>query len=302
MSNSQLVSVVIATRDRLEMLKTALEAVRNQTYAGPIECLVVFDQMEPDHSVASEDPHRRVIVLANTERTPGLAGARNTGILAASGDYVAFCDDDDVWLPQKLKRQMDSLGEALTSVTGITIDYKGRQVERIPRQKSFTLENVVRKRLMEGHPSSVLMQREAILGPIGLVDEGLPQSYAEDFDFILRAMQAGAVSVVEEPLVTVRWGQSMFSRNWGIIVQAVDYLIDKHPIIARDRRAVSRLYARRGFANASQGNRGEALHDMARTLRNWPFEKRILATIPVLLGIVPGHKVLDFAHKYGRGI
>jgi glycosyltransferase involved in cell wall biosynthesis len=243
-----------------------------------------------------------VIVMSNTERTPGLAGARNTGILAAQGEYVAFCDDDDLWLPTKLEKQVESIGVALTSVTGILVDFADTRTERIPNAEAFTLDNLVRDRIMEAHPSTVMVRRESLLGPVGLVDEELPKSYAEDFDFIIRALQAGPVSVVEEPLVIVRWGQSMFSRDWGTIVAAIDYLIQKHEVIRSDRRAMARLYGRRGFANAALGHRGEAFGDAWRAARYWPLEKRVLVTVPVASGIVSAPKMLEIAHRRGRGI
>ena len=68
---------------------------------------------------------------------------------------------------------------------------------------------------------TILVTREAIQGPIGLVDEHIPGSYAEDYDWILRAALAGPIAVVEEPLVRVRWGQSLFSSRWQTIIEAL---------------------------------------------------------------------------------
>src|SRR3954469_20534321 len=100
------VSVVIATRERPALLQRAIRRVMEQTYAGEIELVIVFDQSEP-HPIEVEIPAgRSLTVIRNTERSPGLAGARNTGVLATSGQWVAFCDDDDEWLPEKLTRQM----------------------------------------------------------------------------------------------------------------------------------------------------------------------------------------------------
>ena len=302
MVDQPLVSVVIATRNRPEMLREAIAAVVGQTYAGPVECVIVFDQTEPDQDVVSTDPRRVVRVMGNTERKPGLAGARNTGILASEGEYVAFCDDDDIWLPAKLAKQVAGIGTALTSATGIVIDYGGHRAERIPAKDTFKLENLVRNRIMEAHPSSVMVRRSAILDRIGLVDEELPGSYAEDFDFIIRALQAGPVAIVEEALVVVRWGQSMFSRNWGTIVAAVDYLIDKHQVIRDDPKALARLYGRRGFANAASGEYREALQDAWQAIRRNPLEKRAYVTLLAASRIVPATKLLDMAHRRGRGI
>src|SRR5208282_732320 len=76
------VAAVIATRDRPELLERAIGGVLSQSYPGEIECLVVFDQSAPRQVGGAETADRRLRVLSNT-RTPGLAGARNTGITAS---------------------------------------------------------------------------------------------------------------------------------------------------------------------------------------------------------------------------
>ena len=271
------VTVIVATHNRPELLRVAIDSILGQTYRGAIECLVVYDQSEPDHTLAMVDGDRSIRLITN-DRTPGLAGARNSGVLATDRDFVAFCDDDDSWLPTKLERQMELLvrSGALTSVTGIYVQYADRVVERIPSQATFTLEHVARSRAMEGHPSTVVVRRDAFLGPIGLVDEQIPGSYGEDFDWMLRALAAGPVAVVEEPLATVLWGQSLFSRRWQTIIDAIDYGLAKHTVFHADRKALARLYGRRAFANAALGNRKEALRGAWRTARKSPAEKRVV--------------------------
>lgn len=296
------VSVVIATRNRPEMLRAALAGVSEQTYPGPIECIVVFDRVEPDLQLEHNDvPERSVSVIENT-RSGGLAGARNSGILRTTGDYVAFCDDDDVWHPTKIEKQIAAIGDAVTSVTGIVIDYGGETTERIPDSETFTLANLVQKRLMEAHPSTLMMRRDALIADVGLVDEDIPGSYGEDFDFIIRALQAGPVSVVEEALVTVHWGQSLFSRDWSTIVSAIDYMIDKHAVIRHDKRALARLYGRRAFASAAMDRRQESFRNCLRTVRLSPREKRAYVTMPVILGLVSAERLMDLAHRRGHGI
>ncbi len=105
-----------------------------------------------------------------------------------------------------------------------------------------------------------MVRRDALLGPIGLVDEEIPGSYAEDFDWILRAAEAGRIAVVERDLVNVRWGQSLFSRNWQTIIDAVDYVLAKHAEL-RDRPAGPRPIARPASVRAGgarQAPRGAA--------------------------------------------
>ncbi len=305
MTESTLPSVVavVATHNRPELLAVALDSILNQDYEGRITVTVVFDRAEPDMSLERAEGNRGVEVITNT-RSPGLAGARNSGIMHSSSDLVAFCDDDDSWLPDKIRRQVEAMQrtEALTAVCGITISYGDHDADRIPRQAEMTQENLVRNRLMAAHPSSVLVRRDALEGPIGLVDEEIPGSYGEDFDWILRAIKAGGIAVVEAPLVRVLWGQSLFSSKWPIIVEAIDYLVDKHPVFRDDPRGLARLYGRRSFALAAMGRRREALACAARTVRLNPRERRAALAAAVALRVVSAQRLMDIAHRRGHGI
>jgi len=82
----------------------------------------------------------------------------------------------------------------------------------------------------------------------------------------------------------------------------VDYLIDKHQVIRDDPKALARLYGRRGFANAASGEYREALQDAWQAIRRNPLEKRAYVTLLAASRIVPATKLLDMAHRRGRGI
>jgi glycosyltransferase involved in cell wall biosynthesis len=296
------VDVVIATRNRPELLRRAIAGVVAQTVNCDITCYVVFDQCEPDESLASDYPGRRVVVLSNSH-TPGLAGGRNTGVLAGSASMVAFCDVDDVWLPEKLEVQLSQMDaeQSDTSVTGIVVEYEDRSVVRVPTAEQLRLEHLVRHRVMAAHPSSVVVRREA-LSRIGLVDEKIPGSYGEDFDWLLRAVQAGPISVVSQPLVRVRWGGSQFSRQWQTIVDAIDYSLKKHAVFHRDPRALGRLYGRRAFALAAMGKRADARRAAVRTVKVAPREPRAYLAAAVALRLVSAERLLHLAHRRGHGI
>ncbi len=298
------VDVVVATRNRPELLRVALDAIWNQTYPGEIVVHVVFDQCDPDESVVRTSPTRTIRVM-NNERTPGLAGGRNSGILAGSAPLVAFCDDDDEWLPTKAEKQVQAFNDdpaALTAVTGIIVLYADSAVPRVPRPEDMTLAELVRDRVMEAHPSTVMVRRDALLGPIGLVDEELPGSYAEDFDWILRAAEAGPFAVVGEPLVKVLWGQSMFSQKWQTIIDAVDHLLAKHAAFHENPQALGRLYGRRAFAQAALGETRPALRQAWRTVRVNPRERRAYLAGAVALHLVSAERLMKIAHSRGHGI
>lgn len=299
------VDVVIATHNRPDELKVALAAVLGQSYAGPIVCHVVFDKSTPDFGLVSKQPMREVRVHANTERTPGLAGARNTGILAGSNPYVAFCDDDDVWSAEKVARQIRQLQatpEAPTCVSGIIVKYADREVVRNPDPGAMTLRALVRNRIMEAHPSTVMVRRTTLIEEIGIVDEDLPESYAEDYDWIIRAARVGPFAVVDAPLVTVHWGQSQFSQRWDVIHDALDYLVEKHPEFRQDNHALARIRGQQAFARAAVGRRRDSLRASRECLRLNVRERRAYVALLVSSGVVSASKVMDLAHKRGRGI
>ena len=111
-----------------------ISAILASDYSGSVRVLVVYDQstpnpaLESDASLGVAGDLRRVTVLTNT-RTPGLAGARNSGLLAAEAELVAFCDDDDTWLPDKLRAQVDALHDEPTAelvCCGIDVHYDRR--------------------------------------------------------------------------------------------------------------------------------------------------------------------------------
>jgi len=298
------VDVVVATRDRPALVREAIAGVVGQRYAGRIRCIVVFDRSTPDVALIRRDRgDGRTVDVVSNHRTPGLAGARNTGILAGGSDLVAFCDDDDVWLPGKLEAQVRALsrGGPPTCVSGIEVDYAGTRTTRVPAPADLELGVLVRRRSMAAHPSTVVVRRHELLTRIGLVDEEIPGSYGEDFDWMIRAAGNGGFHLVAAPLVRVRWGGSQFSRQWATIVAAIDYGLAKHPAFHEDRRALARLLGRKAFALAALGQ-PDALRWAARTARAWPREPRAYLAVLVALRVVSAERLLDLAHRRGRGI
>jgi glycosyltransferase involved in cell wall biosynthesis len=299
------VSVVVATRDRKELLRKTLASIAQQDYPGLVEVLVVHDQSQLDDELVVSGGNRPVRVLSNT-RTPGLAGARNTGVLASTADIVAFCDDDDTWLPTKLTAQVRKLLDdgADVGVSGIVVEYGDHETTRVPQAGDLTLDVLSRRRVTEAHPSTVIVRREAMTGEIGLVDEEIPGSYGEDYDWILRAAGHGRISVLEEATVRVLWspGHSYYMGRWAMIIEAIDYLLAKHPVLTRNRRGLAWHHGRRAFGHAAMGHRREALRWAARTVRLSPREQRAYLAVLVACGVVSANRVQRLAHQRGKGI
>lgn len=298
------VSVVVATRDRPELLRRALDAIEAQDFDHDLEVIVVFDRSEPDRSLEFDRPGRRLVVTTNA-RTPGLPGARNSGIDKAGNRWVAFCDDDDEWFPHKLRAQfaaIDRLRGAKAACTGIYIRYEGDDTARIPDADRLTFEGFLHDRMTEVHPSSWLIEREWLTTEVGLVDEEIPGGYAEDYDLMLRAARLGPIAVAPEPLVRVWWhGGSFFFERWKMIDDALAYLLAKYPEFTDDAAGWARIEGQRAVAQAAMGKRGRALRTVWGILRRRPLEKRVPVAAAVAVGVPPG-AVLAAAHRFGRGI
>ncbi len=298
------VSVVIATRDRPEMVREAIEAVRGQDYPGAVEVVVVFDQSDPDLSLHVDSVSRPVSVITNQHST-GLAGARNSGIEAARGTFVAFCDDDDVWEPTKLREQLELLmttPEAVLCTTGITVRFRGEDHPRVLERDVVTFADLLVDRHTELHPSTFVFRRDALI-EIGMVDEAVPGGFGEDYDLLLRAAMRHDVLNLRRARVLVRWGdQSFFFQRWQTMAEGLSWLLHRYPQFETTPRGAARIRGQIAFAQAAQGKRREAARTAGSALRRRWREPRAYLALAVAGGVVSPPRVMRTLHKFGRGI
>lgn len=298
------VSAVVPAHKRPVELRAAIAAIRAQDYPGKLDVLVVFDRAEPDLTL-EVDGERPVRVLSN-QRTPGLAGARNTGILASSGELVAFCDDDDVWLPEKLSKQVELLAghtDAPMATTSIVVDYENRSTVRLAGTDTVTHEALLASRMSMLHSSTFLFRRDALEGSLGLINEDIPGSQKEDWDILLRSSALHSVVHLDEPLVRVLWGQSSyFSRRWDTKIESSLWMLENHPDMAAHRKGAARLKGQLAFAYASANKRREAWKWAARSLRGDPLQWRAWVSFGVAVVPRSSELVMGTLHRWGRGV
>ncbi|MDP9240686.1 MAG: glycosyltransferase [Actinomycetota bacterium] len=287
------------------MLREALAAIREQDYPGRVETVVVFDQSDPDTDLVTEDALRPVRVVAN-DRSPGLAGARNCGILAVDTELIAFCDDDDTWLPGKLSAQVAALADepaAQLVCTGIQVRYDDTTVDRTLPMRHVELADLLRSRLTELHPSTFLIRRAALVDGIGLVDEQIPGSYAEDYEFLLRSARSAPLLNLDQVLVSVRWHkQSYFASRWATICTALSWLLDHYPEFETVPHGQARVSGQIAFASAAAGDRRGAVRWAGRTLRSNPREARGYLALAVASGALSADRVMRQLQKHGKGL
>lgn len=299
------VAVVIATRNRPEMVREAVAAVRAQEYDGIVRTVVVHDQSEPDLSLVDEDPRRPVDVVGN-HRREGLPGARNTGIELAGTEFVAFCDDDDLWLPGKLAAQVRALvdqPDAVLATCGIRVQYDGEHHDRVLDLAQVPFDELLADRHTELHPSGFLLRRASLLGSTGLVDEDLPGGFGEDYELLLRCAREHPVVNIVKPLVVVRWGaQSFFFRRWETMAAGLTWMLERYPEFERVPHGSARLRGQIAFAHAAMGHRREALTWARGAIRRNAREPRAYLALAVASRAVSPHRVMEALHRRGRGI
>jgi len=301
------VSVVVATHRRPDLLRRTLLSILGQGYPGHIECLVVFDQEDP---VAPDVdvPQGREIRLVRNTRTPGPAGAYNEGLLLARGAYVALCNDDDEWLRDKLQLQVAALEaapDALYAICGIYLGDRrawARNPARIPDKEVIGLRDLLRLSRNEVHTSTLLFRRDWLLRDVGLVDESIPGSYGEDYDWLLRAARIAPGVAVRQALARVRWQHSYFADRWPVMIQALTYQLEHRPELKQDPVNLARVYGRLAFAQAASGNRGEAREWARRSIRLHWLQPRAYLAYLVSYGLVKPQTILRLAHTVGRGV
>lgn len=229
---NELVSVVIPTHNRADLLPRAIDSVLNQTYSN-FEIIVVSDGStdnteEVVKSYSDKDSRIRFIGYS-----PARGGniARNTGIEAAKGEYVAFLDDDDEWMPAKLEKQinvMESDNRIGLVYTGVNIIYvnEGLRYSFIGESKGDLSKEI----LLDNHigTTSTVMVRKMILEETGAFDEKLKA--LQDFELWIRVCQKCLIGLVPEELINYYnyTGTNQVSSSTQKYIDAFSYINTKH--------------------------------------------------------------------------
>lgn len=234
------ISVIIPTFNRRDMLPRAIDSVLGQT--RPPEEVIVVDDGSTDGTadlIRTTYPGVRVI----EQRNAGVSAARNRGITNAHGQWIALLDSDDVWLPQKLERQLEALSQHPSF--------------RLVHCDEIWFRNGVRVNPMNKHkkqggyifaqclalccisPSAVLIE-STLFDEVGRFDAGLPA--CEDYDLWLRICARVPVLYVDEPLLKKYGGHAdqLSRKHWGMDrfrVRALEKILATDVLSERNRAA-----------------------------------------------------------------
>jgi glycosyltransferase involved in cell wall biosynthesis len=208
-ADAPFVSVIIPVYNGEKYLSDTIKSVQDQTEQS-WEIVAVNDgstdrSLSVLEEIAGTDPSRFTVLSVENA---GVSSARNSGIAAARGTYIAFLDQDDLWAPEKLERQIDMLEKdtriGISFTNEAFIDDSGKMVtEKAIRLDSRHRGDVFETLLFDNFiPISSVMLRKDLLEKTGGFD---PRYHlAEDYEFLLRATQAAPVDFIDEPLLLYR--------------------------------------------------------------------------------------------------
>jgi glycosyltransferase involved in cell wall biosynthesis len=265
------VSVVIPTFERADLVMRAVASVRSQT--ATVEEILVVDDGSTDGTaerLAAHYPDVHVERQANR----GVSAARNRGTALARGDWVAFLDSDDEWLPTKIERQLAALA-AEPAHRWVHCDEiwvrRGRRVN--PRRKHGKTGGAIFESclpLCVVSPSAVLIERRWLVEQGGF-DEALPA--CEDYDLWLRLAAREPILYVDEPLLVKHGGRDdqLSKRIWGLDrfrIRALEKALEDPALTDARRAAVAAELERKatiyGAGARKRGRVAEALDFEAR--------------------------------------
>jgi len=274
------VSVIIPTYNRADFLHVAITSVLNQTFQD-FEIIVVDDASKDRTSEVVNSFHdKRIKYFRHETNRGGSAGgsaARNTGIINSNCAYIAFLDDDDEWLPEKLGMQIEVLAASPPEVgvvyTGYTV--VDRASGTILAQKNPTKRGDLSTDLLKenclGNSSSIFLRKECF-EKIGLFDEMIPGF--EDYDVWIRLSRAFHFDYVEQPLVKYYVHSNQIWTNVDAISQGVDMMLKKYGESPAFRKKMSYYYLSVGVSYCLDGNVKKGQKTCLKAIRLYPFEFR----------------------------
>ena len=272
------VSVIIPTYNRERFLPSAIKSVLKQTFTD-FE-VIVSDDKSTDHTkqIVRSFRDERVKYILN-EGNKGVSAARNSAILASKGDYIAFLDDDDQWLPVKLQKQVEVLDNSRPNICGVYANRvfiekaTGKILSDNPGTKKLrgNLLHQLMIRCPINTPTVVLKRR--CLDKIGLFDETI--SYMEDRDLWIRLSLHWDFEYISESLARIYvHGQSHLSQNLEAQTAAKEVILEKYKhLFKKHKRSCATLYLCLGAQYCQLKEMKKGRKYIVKGIINHPFNK-----------------------------
>ena len=218
MNNLSYVSVVIPTYNHGEYIKNCLQSVIEQTFSD-WEAIVVNNFSEDNTIEIVNSFQDSRIRLINFKNNGIIAASRNHGIRHARGKYIAFIDSDDIWMPEKLEKQvnqMEANNETLLSYVLYSWMFDDGTTKGIwPKPKNRFRGHIFKSLYLKYIiPNSGVMVRKEVFNQLGFLDENPKLVAAEDSDMWLRIARTGMIDYINDsPLLLYRVREGSTSKG-----------------------------------------------------------------------------------------
>ena len=268
-----MVSVIVPTYNRPQLLRMALESLNRQRYQD-FEIIVVNDGTTPVDSVIAEMNQQGRITLVNHDRNRGLAASRNTGLRVAKGVYVAYLDDDDRLLPDHLGTLVEFL-ERGTHQVAYTDAWRVKEQgiegarQEVGRDQPYAYDYDYQRLLVRNYiPVLCLMHRRACLEEVGMFDESL--FVHEDWDLWIRLGSVYPFAHIARTTAEFTWrtdGTSMTSCDHEAFCRTTDIIYRKYfPSVAGHSKL---LQLQRDHLAELKGRRPQTTYDCSVIIPVW---------------------------------
>jgi glycosyltransferase involved in cell wall biosynthesis len=266
-----LISVVIPTYNRSSLIGKSIESVFSQDYPN-LEVIVVDDGSTDDTQQVIEVLKNPKLRYFRHEQNRGAPAARNTGLHQARGEYIAFLDSDDAWIPGKLSKQMEVM---LRSDGDVALVYGGmRKIDdegnttgyKKPRKRGNIYQSLLKDNIIGS--TSIPLLKTKVVKETGGFDEELRSR--QDYDLWLRIAKLYKVDFVPEPLVLYRVHRNRISGNVDAQLQGTHRVLEKYfEDIQRNPAALAHHYYLLGWLYNKKGDKREAHEYFKKSLKSF---------------------------------
>lgn len=280
-----LVSVIVPSYNGEGYIAETLKSIDEQTY-NPLEIIVV-DDCSTDGTISeikSIDIGRSINLIRHSQNE-GIASTRNTGVEAATGEYLSILDQDDLWKPQKLEKQINimesdsDIGICFTNITHVDEDGLVLWKQNFNMDLYSMSGYEVAKLVFNGYPNSGIPQtseliRSKVFEDCGYYNDDL--FGMNDTEFLLRVVQHYSAYVIKENLTVKRQHEQNASRDRQKIINDAKYLTEVatqiYPELEKYRRKRYNFFSVYEAGNHMlNGNINEGVRKFYSNIRNNPF-------------------------------
>lgn len=292
------VSVIIPFYNGKEFIAQAVNSVLRQTYTS-YEIIVVDDGSTDDSKKALEQFDGKIRYFY--QQNQGISNARNKAVKEAKGEYIALLDQDDIWYPRRLEKQVKVMDEnSDISIVYSDCHYINEKNEIL--SQAFEVQKARSGRIFKDLiiknfiPIPTVLLRKRAVDEVGLFDKRY--SFAEEYYLFLRIARIYHVSYIDEPLAGYRIHGKNLSKNTEkslkediMLKEEIikNYPNDTAPVLSRIEREIAELYYGLGRTYQKSKKYNLAKENLLKSIkiRKFNYRQYLYYILTIILGLVP---------------